>query len=78
MPITKQASKKLRHDRVVTKQNTITRHLLESKVKKARKSPKAATLAKAFAAVDKASKHHLIHKNTAARLKSRLAKLLKK
>ena len=34
--------------------------------------------AKAFAAVDKASKHHLIHKNTAARLKSRLAKLLKK
>ena len=78
MPITKRAIKKLRHDRIVTKQNTVTRHLLASKVKKARKSPTASALSQAFGAVDKAVKHHLIHKNTASRLKARLAKRLKK
>lgn len=78
MPITKRAIKKLRHDKIRTKQNTVTRHQLESKVKKARKSPTVATVSQAFRAVDRATKHHLIHKNTAARLKSRLAKRLKK
>lgn len=78
MPITKQAIKKLRHDRQRTKQNVITNHALESNVRKARKAPSATTLTKAFSAIDKAVKHHLIHANTAGRLKSRLAKLLAK
>ncbi len=78
MPITKRAIKKLRHDRVRTKQNAAARHLLESKVKKARKAPTATTLSQAFGAVDHAVKNHLIHKNAASRLKSRLAKRLKK
>ena len=78
MPITKQAIKKLRHDRVRTEQNKRALHALQSTVKKARKTPTAKTVSAAFAAADKAAKHHLIHVNTAARLKSRISKLLKK
>jgi len=36
------------------------------------------SLSLAFAALDKAAKKHIIHKNTAARKKSRLAKMLAK
>jgi len=78
MPITKQAIKKLRHDRVLTRQNATYRSMLKMVVKKARKSPTPKTLTAAFSALDKAVKHHLIHKNVSARTKSRLAKLLKK
>lgn len=78
MPITKQASKKLRHDRVRTKQNTKIRHDVDMIVKKARKNPNAKTLSSAFQILDKATKAHSIHKNAAARTKSRLSKLLKK
>ncbi len=78
MPITKQASKKLRHDRAVTKLNTKSRATLKSLVKKARKSPTQKSIITATSALDKAVKRHLIHKNAAARTKSRLSKLLKK
>ncbi|MEK7577308.1 MAG: 30S ribosomal protein S20 [Patescibacteria group bacterium] len=78
MPITKQASKKLRHDRVRTKQNTKIRHDVDMIVKKARKSPTAKTISAAFQILDKATKAHSIHKNAAARTKSRLSKLFKK
>lgn len=44
-----------------------------NKAEEARKS-----LSQAFAALDKAAKKHIIHKNTADRRKSRLAKLLAK
>ena len=47
-------------------------------VKKARKAPSAKTLSAAFQILDKATKAHSIHKNAAARTKSRLSKLLKK
>lgn len=78
MPITKQALKKLRHDRERTKQNEIGIKTLHNAIKKARKAPTASTVSEAFSAADKAAKHHTIHKNAAARLKARLAKLLKK
>lgn len=42
-----------------------------------RKAPSAALLAKASSALDKAAKKNTIHKNKAARIKGRLAKLLK-
>lgn len=77
MPITKQASKKLRHDRAVTKINEKTKATLKSLVKKARKTPTQKTVTVATSALDKAVKRGLIHKNTAARTKSRLSKLLK-
>lgn len=78
MPITKQAIKKLRHDKVRTKQTEKIRISLRRLIKSARISPSAASLAGVFTALDKAAKQHVIHKNKAARLKSRLSKLLKK
>ena len=78
MPITKQAKKKLRHDRKTMKQNASVRTKLRTLIKAARKSPTAKTLSSVFGALDKAAKKNIIHKNKAARLKSRLARLLKK
>jgi small subunit ribosomal protein S20 len=78
MPITKQAAKKLRHDRTRTIQNKKSKGTIAQFVKKARKAPSAKSLSAAFTALDKAVKHRLIHKNTAARTKSRLSKLLGK
>lgn len=43
-----------------------------------KKSEAAAMLAKATSAIDKAAKKHVILKNKASRLKSRMAKALKK
>lgn len=77
MPITKRAIKKLRHDRTVTVRNEKSRNVLAMLVKKARKAPSAKTLSGAFSALDDAVKHNLIHKNAAARTKSRLSKLVK-
>lgn len=78
MPITKQAIKKLRHDRERTKQNANHEALLKGLVKKARKSPTEKSVSLVFSALDKAAKRNIIHKNTASRTKARLAKLLKK
>jgi small subunit ribosomal protein S20 len=78
MPIIKQASKKLRHDRKRTKQTMTVRRALYDVVKTVRKTPSKKSLSLAFQALDKAAKRSIIHKNKAARLKSRLSKLLKK
>ena len=78
MPITKRATKKLRHDRARTVQNVKTRNVLHMLVKKARKAPGPKTMTAAFSALDKAVKYNLVHKNTADRTKSRLSKLLSK
>lgn len=78
MPITKQAEKKLRHDRKTMKQNASVRIKLRTLIKTTRKTPTAKTLSSVFGALDKAAKRNIIHKNKAARLKSRLAQLLKK
>ncbi len=78
MPITAQASKKLRHDRKRTKQTMIVRESLRNLVKSMRKTPSAKTLPQVFAALDKAAKRNIIHKNKASRLKSNLAKLIAK
>jgi small subunit ribosomal protein S20 len=77
MPITKRAIKKLRHDRVRSVQTDNVRRTLRKLIKAARVSPGKKTLSTAFRALDKAAKIHVIHKNKAARLKSRLSKLLK-
>jgi small subunit ribosomal protein S20 len=78
MPITKQAIKKLRHDKKRTKVTAKARQTVRETVKEMRKKPTAKSLSSAFQILDKAAKKHLIHKNKAARLKSRLSKLLKK
>jgi len=78
MPITKQAAKKLRHDRKRTVKTDKTQTTLRKLIKSARVSPDKKSLSAVFQALDKAAKTHIIHKNKAARLKSRLSKLLPK
>jgi len=77
MPITAQAEKKLRHDRRRTLQTVRLRRELRMIVRKARTSPTKKSLSTVFQALDKAAKTRIIHRNKAARLKSRLSKLLK-
>jgi len=76
MPIIKRAKKKLKHDRMVTKRTAAQRKTLRTAVKSYRTNPSAKTLTQTVSVIDKAVKFKIIHKNTAARLKSRLSKLL--
>lgn len=78
MPIIARAIKKLRHDHRRALDNAKTRDTLRVLVKKARKSPTTKTISAAFRALDKAAKHNVVHSNKASRLKSRLARLLRK
>jgi ribosomal protein S20 len=77
MPITQQASKKLRRDRKRALDNALKRLHVREAVKAARKSPSKKTLQKAYKVLDKASKNNLIHPHKSARLKSRLSRLVK-
>lgn len=74
MPITKQAIKKLRHDRKRTKMNASRLVKMRTAVKNARKKPTSKSVSEAFKVLDKSVKMGLIHKNKASRLKSRISK----
>jgi len=78
MPIIKQAIKKLASDKKREARNDATRKNIQSLLKKARKSPTPKAVTQVFSALDKAVKRNIVHANRAARLKSRLAKLLGK
>jgi small subunit ribosomal protein S20 len=75
MPVTKQARKKLRKDRKREVKNDILRASYKKAVKTTKKSATDKKLSAATKVIDKAAKKGIIHKNKAARLKSRLAKL---
>lgn len=77
MPVTKQAKKKLRKDIKREKENDKIRKELKKAVKNSRVNPSAKKLSLASKIIDKASKKGIIHKNKAARIKSRLARLAK-
>lgn len=76
MPIIKSAIKKLRKDKVRTARNRVRAANVKSLIKKARQAKTPAALSEVFSALDKAAKVKLIHPNKAARLKSRLSKLI--
>ncbi len=76
MPIIKSAKKKMRKDAKRTLHNKKVETNLKGLVKQTRKSPSPETLTKVSSALDKAVKINLIHANKAARLKSRLSKLV--
>lgn len=76
MPIIASAKKKVRKDKKRTVHNSNIESNLRGLIKKARRSPNKKSLGAASSALDKAAKIHLIHKNRASRLKSRLAQLL--
>ena len=77
MPIIKSAIKKVRKDKVRTSRNQKREIALKSLIKKVRTSKSAKDLQAVYSALDKAAKVKLIHKNKAARLKSRLSKGVK-
>lgn len=72
MPISQSARKSLRVAERRAAENRVTKVRVKHSIKKA--TPE--TLASAYSLLDKAAKNHVMHKNKAARLKSRLAKRL--
>ena len=74
MPIIASAIKKLRQDEKRYVANRLVSQHLKQALKSARVSATPKSLQAAFAAVDTAAKKRVIHKNKAARLKSRLTK----
>jgi small subunit ribosomal protein S20 len=85
MPNTKGARKAMRQSIKRRANNTKTKDLIRESVKVVRrlvkagkKSEAAEALSKAMSALDKAVKKNVIHKNNAARRKSRLAKSIAK
>ena len=76
MPILKSAIKKLKQDKKRTRVNKVYRESLRLAVKQTRKEKTAKAVKLAYSALDKAAQQKVIHKNKAARLKSRLMKLL--
>ncbi len=85
MPLTKSAKKALKTDQRRKIENDATRAKVKSAVKGARiaireeKEDKEIqeAISKAYTELDTAAKKHVIHKNKAARLKSRLVKKAK-
>jgi len=76
MPIIKSAIKKVRKDKLRTTRNKKRADALKNLIKKARTTKSVKDIQAVFSALDKAAKVKLIHPNKAARLKSRLSKLL--
>lgn len=81
MPRSRSAKKAMRQTKARTATNRAQRSALRSAVKKARTATtpadrKAAVL-EAERLLDRAGRKNLVHKNTAARTKSRLSKLAK-
>ncbi len=85
MPNTANAKRSLRKMEVRRERNKSQRSALKTTIKKVRVNAVASklddaktTLAVAIKKLDQAADKHLIHKNKAARLKSRLTKLINK
>jgi len=78
MPITKSAKKKLRQDKKRTQQNLLVKKIVRTAILTFKRKPTPAALAKVTSALDMAAKKKVIHANKAARLKSRLSKLIGK
>ena len=76
MPILSSALKALRQTKRKTAINRPVKSRAKSMIDAMRKVPDLTNLSKAFSAVDRAVKRHIIHKNKAARVKSQLSKLL--
>lgn len=76
MPLIKSAKKKLRQDKKRTLERAKVEEHLKDAVKKATASATEKTVKEAFSLLDKAAKRHIIHKNKAARIKSRISHLL--
>lgn len=77
MPRTKSAKKQMRRAKTSTARNRSQRSTLRTAIKRARSAAEAAqgkAYVEAVKLLDRAARKRLIHPNTAARLKSRMAK----
>lgn len=78
MPAIKSAKKKLRVDKKRTSANKKMEASINVSIKKAQRKPSPKSIQEAFSNIDKGVKKNIIHKNKAARIKSRLSKLISK
>lgn len=82
MPNIKSASKRVLVSKKKALQNTITKSALKTAIKKCKSAiasndeSASAVLSSTFKSIDKAAAKNVLHKNTAARRKSKLAKAL--
>jgi len=77
MPVTKSAIKKLRKDRKRTARNALFKKQVKQAVKNAKRQKTVDLVKEAISLIDKAAKKNIFHKNKAARLKSKLSRLVK-
>lgn len=77
MPIIKSAKKQVRSSARRKKANADRRKAIKGTVRSAHDKTTPETLSAAFKALDKAANRHTIHRNKAARLKSRLSRKLR-
>ncbi|MFA6458582.1 MAG: 30S ribosomal protein S20 [Patescibacteria group bacterium] len=85
MPLIKSAIKAMRKDRKKTARNRLQKDKMHDSIKAVEKLSKAkdsaeklvAAVKAAYKTIDKAAKKNLLHKKTAARRKSKVAKLAK-
>jgi len=78
MPVIRSAKKKLKVDKKRESANKKAESFINLVVKKAFKKPTLESVRIAVKAIDKGVKKDIYHKNKAARIKSRLAKLIGK
>ncbi len=78
MPVIKSAKKKLRVDKKRESANKKMEAFINLVIKKAQRKPTPGSVSDAFKAIDKGVKKDIYHKNKAARIKSRLSKLISK
>lgn len=78
MPRIKSAKKRMRQARARTERNRAQRSAIKTAVKKARAETTKETVASAAQVLDRGARKGLIHRNAAARRKSRLVKKLQK
>ena len=74
MPLTQSAKKALRRDKKRTIVNLRIKNKMKAALKKTKKKTTKENLSLAYSAIGKALKKKIIHKNKAARLKSKLMK----
>lgn len=74
MPIIANAKKALRQSKTKDARNSLVRASVRAAIKKTTAIADASNLSKMFSAIDKAVKRNIIHKNKAARIKSRVSK----
>jgi small subunit ribosomal protein S20 len=77
MPIIKSARKRVKVAAKATIRNAKTKRQFKTSLKSLTKKPTIDAFREAQSAIDKAAKKNVIHKNKAARLKKRAAKLAK-